>query len=271
MFDNLQDDNNQGQGDDLGGGTVGKAGSVPVPQNTSPDPKPYGSPLDQANKKENVVPIEPVAPQTPISQPANTGEGIEDMFSDTDSQEKPAIFQPKSMPASMNQIEGMPPAQIDQYTGEQIKAKNKTIVFALMLISLMLVAMLAWYAYRQFFSTDLPNIDTSISEPSVDMTIDEPAAVEDDSRVEPVNDFTGVGSRQVKDSDGDGLSDIEEAEYGTNYLLPDTDGDGLFDREEIKVYKTDPLDTDTDKDGYTDGMEVDGGYNPNGPGNLYNK
>ena len=70
--------------------------------------------------------------------------------------EKPAIFQAKNTPASMNHVGEMPPSQVDPYTGEQIKAKNKTIVFALMLISLMLVAILAWYAYRAFFSNMVP-------------------------------------------------------------------------------------------------------------------
>jgi hypothetical protein len=72
-----------------------------------------------------------------------------------------------------------------------------------------------------------------------------------------------------KDSDGDGLSDDEETKLGTNPNSPDTDNDGLTDREEVKVYGTNPLNADTDGDGYTDGAEVKGGYNPKGPGKLY--
>ncbi|MEK7094739.1 MAG: hypothetical protein AAB886_01360, partial [Patescibacteria group bacterium] len=71
------------------------------------------------------------------------------------------------------------------------------------------------------------------------------------------------------DSDGDGLTDDEEAKQGTSIRKPDTDNDGLFDREEVIVYKTNPLSADTDKDGYTDGAEVSGGYNPNGAGKLF--
>ena len=49
----------------------------------------------------------------------------------------------------------------------------------------------------------------------------------------------------------------------------DSDGDGLFDREEVEVYHTNPLNPDTDGDGYVDGFqEVDKGYNPLGPGRL---
>jgi len=47
----------------------------------------------------------------------------------------------------------------------------------------------------------------------------------------------------------------------------DTDGDGLTDDQEA-IYGTDPMNPDTDGDGYLDGDEVAGGYNPNGPGTL---
>lgn len=58
------------------------------------------------------------------------------------------------------------------------------------------------------------------------------------------------------DSDGDGLTDAEESQYGTDHLDPDTDNDGLKDGEEVKTYKTDPLNPDTDYDMLKDGAEV---------------
>ena len=70
------------------------------------------------------------------------------------------------------------------------------------------------------------------------------------------------------DSDKDGLTDVQEAQLGTNPNNPDTDSDGLTDYEEVKVYHTNPLNPDTDGDGYKDGDEVKNGYNPNGPGKL---
>ncbi len=60
----------------------------------------------------------------------------------------------------------------------------------------------------------------------------------------------------AKDSDGDGLTDAEEAVIGTDPYNPDTDGDGLSDYDEVRVYKTNPLNPDTDLDGLTDGAEV---------------
>lgn len=57
------------------------------------------------------------------------------------------------------------------------------------------------------------------------------------------------------DSDGDGLSNREELDLGTNPRNPDTDGDGLTDGEEVEL-GTDPLNPDTDGDGIPDGDEI---------------
>jgi len=59
-----------------------------------------------------------------------------------------------------------------------------------------------------------------------------------------------------EDTDGDGLTNSEEAQIGTDPLNPDTDGDGLGDGEEVKTYRTNPLVPDTDNDGLGDGDEV---------------
>jgi hypothetical protein len=58
------------------------------------------------------------------------------------------------------------------------------------------------------------------------------------------------------DPDGDGLTNEEEGELGTDPMLPDTDGDGLWDRDEVAIHSTDPLVRDTDMDGLLDGEEV---------------
>ena len=75
------------------------------------------------------------------------------------------------------------------------------------------------------------------------------------------------------DSDGDGLSDEEEAEIGTDPNNPDTDGDGFSDGEEVRK-GTDPLDPnshpmptpgDSDGDGLSDEEEAEIGTDPNNP------
>lgn len=76
-------------------------------------------------------------------------------------------------------------------------------------------------------------------------------------------DSIGVG-----DKDHDDLDATLEKRLGTSDDNSDSDVDGLFDFEEYKQYGTDPAKADTDGDGYNDGLEISGGYNPLGSGRL---
>ncbi len=64
------------------------------------------------------------------------------------------------------------------------------------------------------------------------------------------------------DPDGDGLTNLQEQQWGTGPLNADTDGDGLSDRQEVNVYGTSPINADTDGDGLKDGDEVGRDTNP---------
>ena len=61
-------------------------------------------------------------------------------------------------------------------------------------------------------------------------------------------DFIGI------DQDGDGLTDIEEGDLGTDPTDGDSDDDGLGDQEEVDA-GTNALDCDSDGDGLSDGLE----------------
>ena len=79
----------------------------------------------------------------------------------------------------------------------------------------------------------------------------------------------GLSSDGSGDLDGDGLSDFEEYEAGTNPALADTDGDGLADRLESDN-GLDPLDPsdaalDSDGDGLDNIAEIAAGTNPHDP------
>lgn len=71
------------------------------------------------------------------------------------------------------------------------------------------------------------------------------------------------------DTDGDGYSDWEELNNGFSPHNPlpitlknnDQDQDGLSDFWELR-FKTNLLDLDSDKDGYSDGEEINSGYDP---------
>ncbi len=67
-----------------------------------------------------------------------------------------------------------------------------------------------------------------------------------------------------EDLDGDGLTNLEERDLGTDPLLPDTDRDGLTDDEEL-THGLNPLDADTDRDGLTDDSELRLGTDPLAP------
>lgn len=63
-----------------------------------------------------------------------------------------------------------------------------------------------------------------------------------------------------------GTSDLR-AECEDAIGIPDFDKDGLNAEEEAQYGSSDKL-ADTDGDGYSDKVEIDGGYNPNGEGKL---
>lgn len=68
------------------------------------------------------------------------------------------------------------------------------------------------------------------------------------------------------DNDLDGLTDIEELKvYGTDPYNTDTDDDGLSDYDEVNVYGTNPTRNDTDEDTLSDGFEIQHGLDPNKP------
>ncbi|MCB9792796.1 MAG: hypothetical protein H6741_08700 [Alphaproteobacteria bacterium] len=83
--------------------------------------------------------------------------------------------------------------------------------------------------------------------------------------------MAATGCAKFVDSDGDGLTNAEEAELGTDPELADTDGDGLSDLDE-DLGGSDPLVVDTDGDGLTDYEESLAGTlatNPDSDGDGY--
>jgi hypothetical protein len=100
---------------------------------------------------------------------------------------------------------------------------------------------------------------------------DQPSVAETKTTVQP-STFTPaapiVPDPFPHDKDRDGILDTKEKEMGTSDIDFDTDHDGLADADEVKIWKTDPKKADTDGDGYSDGLEVFGGFNPRGTGKL---
>lgn len=81
--------------------------------------------------------------------------------------------------------------------------------------------------------------------------------------------FDSARAEEIIDSDGDGYSDAQEIQNGYSpYNVKkvkidknDADNDGLSDYWELK-FKTNPLELDSDGDGYKDGQEIDSAHDP---------
>ncbi len=70
------------------------------------------------------------------------------------------------------------------------------------------------------------------------------------------------------DKDGDGVDKETEQLYGTSESKRDSDNDAVSDYEEIYYWLSDPMNPDTDGDGYQDGQEIAGGFSPVGVGAI---
>ena len=100
---------------------------------------------------------------------------------------------------------------------------------------------------------DGPNAVEPICESGEDMDADGSI---DDGETDPLDPSDDGVCVVRNDCDGDGLTDDEEEDLGTDPYDPDTDDDGIDDGTEVTGDNpTDPTDPDTDDDGLCDGPE----------------
>ena len=115
---------------------------------------------------------------------------------------------------------------------------------------------------------DLNNIDADLE--------DEPEDTWDEDYLEDENGFEdeGLGDETYIEDEPEIINgeiidpEPESILNGEPYIFRDSDGDGLSDEEEA-ILGTDPYNPDTDGDGYDDLTEVLNLYDPLGPGRLY--
>ncbi len=175
---------------------------------------------------------------------------------------------------------GMPGEGVNIYELKAPMTQSKIFMGIMAVIVLVLVIGGGWWTYSSFKSSGPVNETPVITKIPVEIP-DEKDEEKDDSEslliiedapVIPTTTEQDIPEEKFAvpalDSDGDGLTDAEELQNGTDALSADTDNDGLNDRLEIQVWGTDPLNPDTDGDTYEDGTEVNGGYNPKGAGKL---
>lgn len=183
------------------------------------------------------------------------------------------------------EAENLPLAKQDTYVIKGPTVTRWLLIAIIVIVIIGFVGVGGMWAYNKFFAS--PAIEKNVQ--PVDLGVDQGTSVvsnEDSANAgSQVSEDTSVStsptdiSSSVKedqvlfgepiDKDGDGLDDNSEKEIGTDSNNWDTDEDGLSDGDEVNIWHTDPLKADTDGDGYLDGAEVKNGYNPMGPGKLF--
>lgn len=238
---------------------------------------------NENNPKENIANSQ----EDEATSSSQQNNGIEDIFSDgeddleiDDSQaggmaynegkKKPAVFTPIDKENSQNTIK-------EEKKSPFLKIFIFIIIFGLILIG-------AYFLYNAYLKDIILNKNNTTEQGVVENEIKDEGNINKEpleNIVPENNEVKNIQENKInntesnnapvndKDTDGDGLSDQKEIELGLNINSIDTDQDGLFDREEVMVYGTDPKNKDTDGDGFSDGNEVKDGYNPKGPGKLY--
>ncbi|PIR77603.1 MAG: hypothetical protein COU30_01540, partial [Candidatus Magasanikbacteria bacterium CG10_big_fil_rev_8_21_14_0_10_38_6] len=130
-------------------------------------------------------------------------------------------------------------AQSVQPSPEPPVSHRSTWLFVLVAVLILFVFVVGSVLVFRWFSSSNKQTDVSVEQPVFgNITVG-------DSRVEilkedPIPD----------DRDRDGLTTEQEQQYGTDEYEYDTDGDGLSDLEEVQKYHTDPTNPDTDGDGF---------------------
>ena len=243
MFDDIKDspqsisNKEDNKGENLGANK--EFASSAAPKDSVPAPAP-----------ESALPVQPRAGT------------VDDIFAETEKKERPEVFNPKAVLGESGDA--------PEYKSEvEKKGKGRKIIILAIIIAGGLLlgsgVYLAYDAIMDSFSGDTDSEDLFFEETASDDTETENT----ESTNQNNNKDNTVIPEQPLDSDQDGLTDEEEKALGMDINNVDSDGDGLFDREEVKTYKTNPLLRDSDGDGFLDGAEVKGGYDPNGPGKLY--
>ena len=147
------------------------------------------------------------------------------------------------------------------------KARQKKSVLLRKIIKLIIVAQLFLFYQTPAFSGEISHIYDDLGRLSSTSYQDGYTITQITYNYDSTgNPETRQVAIQIQDSDGDGMPDGWEIQYG---LDPDdasdadldTDGDGLTNLEEYS-YGTDPELEDTDGDGYSDNAEISTGSSP---------
>lgn len=159
-------------------------------------------------------------------------------------------------------------------SNQKIEPKNFQIAgLTIMASGLVFIGLIFYFGYQYMIkpmvSPTIPatNLSPANQEPK---DLGEPE-INENNFVSPASttDLTANPPAEVESivSEPETTNTVDETSVVSVILAPDSDDDGLSDPEEA-VFGTDPLLSDTDNDGYADKVEISGGYNPLGEGRL---
>ncbi len=247
-----------------------------LPETPMPEELPQKTALDAGVLQPKNIPLppEPIAPVQNSPQIASAQPPLRD---------KPNMPPPITTPP-----QPMHPAQaVGQDNAYAIKepiGNRRAVLWVILIMVVVVLGIGSMWIYFSIIKND--NKDNNFYVPdSTETTIDTTATTPDQTEIDTSQKTTSTNeSDEIEDTfdineqillgepldtDGDGLDDIYESNIKTDPLNWDTDGDELGDGDEVTIWKTDPLKADTDGDSYLDGAEIKNGYNPAGPGKLF--
>ncbi|PIR03002.1 MAG: hypothetical protein COV60_02635 [Candidatus Magasanikbacteria bacterium CG11_big_fil_rev_8_21_14_0_20_43_7] len=222
--------------------------------------KPRGGEEDVPEEKLPGVSPEPLAPR---------------MF------EQPSSSSPRTQapsPLQQNSSHTLPTDAPELYAIKEPRASKGIITVIVVVVVMFVLGGGGAFIYSAFIASprnigvvpaDIPNENTNLFQETYEDTISADENAEDVMVTESLPETSDVLFGGLVDSDADGLDDEREAGLGTDPAHWDSDGDELSDGDEVIIWKTDPLNPDTDGDGYLDGAEIKSGYNPAGPGKIF--
>lgn len=237
--------------------------SVPVAP-----PKPQIPPELQGTIPESSSPLS--EPEPPASVAAPVGQQV-----------PPPAAAPAPSPIPVGASGSHMPPPLPQDASYSIKEPTLSRGIMASIIVVVVVLILGgggWWIYHAVVA-DKPSTSGTIDSPTVPTTpadgINAPVAPDQGTvgspatELPPINVDDAVLFGLPADSDGDGLDDDQEATLGLDKSDWDSDDDELSDGDEVIIWETDPKNPDSDGDGYKDGTEVKAGYNPLGPGRIF--
>lgn len=225
------------------------------------------------------VPSAPAVEATPLAAPTALSAGILKPRQPLPPPPAPSI-QPPSAPLPQRAVPD--PGNIaETYQLKEPIGKKSVITWIIVFVLLLVFgggSLLVYFAVirtpdrqavqpaRPLDEEPAPTLDARAAAPAPQPAV--PPAAENEETPDTADEVVLFGS-EVLDTDSDGLDDAREGQLGTDSLNWDTDGDGLSDGDEAIIWKTSPTNEDSDGDTYSDGAEVRNGYNPAGPGRIF--